>query len=112
MPYFITSKTKAIARGRRPQGRICLNRDHHLARGLVAWYPLGQEIDGHDFHERTKDQAKRDKSRDRYLTAEGFRIFRYTGSEIYNDSGKAIREVANYLVTEARKHLLKENRNS
>lgn len=43
------------------------------------------ECDGHDFHEKTKEQAKHDKERDRYLTSLGLKILRYTGSEIYND---------------------------
>ncbi len=42
------------------------------------------ECDGHDYHERTKKQAARDKSRDRAMQALGLRVFRYTGSEIYN----------------------------
>lgn len=43
------------------------------------------ECDGHDFHERTKEQAAKDRSRDRSATAAGHRIFRFTGSEIYRD---------------------------
>lgn len=43
------------------------------------------ECDGHDFHEKTKEQAKHDKERDRWLTSQGFKILRYTGSEIYNN---------------------------
>jgi very-short-patch-repair endonuclease len=42
------------------------------------------ECDGHDFHERTKEQASRDKGRDRFLTMNGFTVLRFTGSEIYN----------------------------
>jgi very-short-patch-repair endonuclease len=42
------------------------------------------ECDGHDFHERTKEQAARDKRRDReLLAAERVPVMRYTGSEIY-----------------------------
>lgn len=41
------------------------------------------ECDGHDFHERTKEQAQRDKSRDRALVGMGHRLIRFTGSEIY-----------------------------
>lgn len=44
------------------------------------------ECDGHDYHERTKEQAQKDKSRDRELTAAGFPIFRFTGSEIFKDA--------------------------
>lgn len=43
------------------------------------------ECDGHEFHEKTKSQAQRDKSRDRYLTSQGYHVLRYTGSEIYKD---------------------------
>lgn len=43
------------------------------------------ECDGHDFHERTKGQARRDRSRDRDAQAAGFKIFRFTGSEIHKD---------------------------
>lgn len=41
------------------------------------------EMDGHEFHERTKEQAQRDKSRDRSIQALGYRVLRYTGSEIW-----------------------------
>jgi len=43
------------------------------------------ECDGHAFHERTKEQAARDKSRDRDLLLAGFPVMRFTGSEIYAD---------------------------
>src|SRR5205807_7453561 len=51
------------------------------------------EIDGHDFHERTKEQAQRDKSRDRYLNQSGFTVFRFTGSEVFNDLAGKVDEV-------------------
>ena len=44
---------------------------------------LGQvvvECDGHNFHERTKDQASRDRTRDREMTLAGFKVMRFTGS--------------------------------
>lgn len=44
------------------------------------------ECDGHDFHERTKEQAAKDRSRDRRLQDAGYRIHRYTGHEIYKDA--------------------------
>lgn len=43
------------------------------------------ECDGHDFHERTKAQAARDKRRDRDLQGGGHPVLRFTGSEIYKD---------------------------
>ncbi len=41
------------------------------------------ECDGHDFHERTKAQAARDKARDRYLSVRFAKVLRFTGSEIH-----------------------------
>jgi len=52
------------------------------------------EVDGHDFHERTKQQAQRDRSRDRFLTASGWKVLRFTGSEIYRDAKKCAAEVS------------------
>lgn len=48
------------------------------------------ECDGHEFHERTKEQAAKDRSRDRRLQDAGYRIHRYTGSEIYRDPLKCV----------------------
>jgi very-short-patch-repair endonuclease len=53
--------------------------------GLPRWRRLIVECDGHDFHERTKEQSSRDKSRDRALTTLGYEIFRFTGSELWRD---------------------------
>lgn len=43
------------------------------------------ECDGHDFHERTKEQAARDRKRDRDLQGLGINILRFTGSELHRD---------------------------
>lgn len=43
------------------------------------------ECDGHDFHERTKEQAARDRSRDRFLQSCGFKVFRFTGMELHRE---------------------------
>lgn len=56
-----------------------------------AW--IAVECDGHEFHERTKEQAARDKSRDRALAAQGFRTMRFTGSEIYESCFACAAEV-------------------
>lgn len=45
------------------------------------------EADGHDFHERTKEQARKDRSTDRWLQEHGWTVLRFTGSEIYADAG-------------------------
>jgi hypothetical protein len=55
------------------------------------------ECDGHDFHEKTKEQAQRDKSRDRALTALGHRVIRFTGSEIFRNAKKCVSDIEEIL---------------
>ncbi|MDB5612127.1 MAG: hypothetical protein JWP25_9027 [Bradyrhizobium sp.] len=59
----------------------------NMSRRLVV------ECDGHDFHERTKEQAARDRSRDRALQMAGYEIFRFTGSELHRDPKACAMEV-------------------
>ena len=55
--------------------------------------PIAVEMDGHNFHEKTKEQAASDKSRDRALKAAGWTTVRFTGSEIHRDPGERVDEV-------------------
>lgn len=57
------------------------------------------ECDGHEFHDRTKEQAARDKSRDRYLSAEAGKVLRFTGSEIFRDIAACWRDVNKVMET-------------
>lgn len=57
-------------------------------------YRIVIECDGHEFHDRTKEQAERDKSRDRELAALGCTVLRFTGREIWRDAVSCARDVA------------------
>lgn len=43
------------------------------------------EIDGHPYHDRTKEQASRDRLRDRSLLGEGIQVIRFTASDLFRD---------------------------
>ncbi|MBN1255995.1 MAG: DUF559 domain-containing protein [Deltaproteobacteria bacterium] len=43
------------------------------------------EVDGHEFHDRTKHQASRDRKRDRELMFNGYPTIRFTGTDVFND---------------------------
>ncbi len=60
-------------------------------------FSLAVECDGHDFHEKTKVQAARDKQRDRSLKLAGVDIIHFTGSEIVADAKKCALEVMHQL---------------
>lgn len=63
----------------------------HTSQSVVCKFAV--EIDGHNFHEKTQEQATRDKSRDRHLARLGYTVLRYTGSEIYRNPRFAVFEV-------------------
>lgn len=56
------------------------------------------ECDGHDFHAVTKEQADHDRKRDRHMTAAGIHVMRFTGSQIYQDAGKCVRELSSLVM--------------
>ena len=58
------------------------------------------ECDGHDFHEKTKEQAARDKSRERDLQVAGWKVLRFTGSEIWRDHKACARHAAKLVTNE------------
>lgn len=58
------------------------------------------ECDGHDFHDRTPEQAARDKSRDRLLNQYVKAVARFTGREIYRDVDACLRDATNILFRE------------
>ena len=60
------------------------------------------ECDGHDFHERTKQQISNDKKREREIQKlkSEIPIFRFSGSDIWKDVFAVADEILNYLVSE------------
>ena len=58
---------------------------------------LAVECDGHDFHNRTPEQARRDRARDRALALAGLEAFRFTGSEIYRDARACAESAIEYM---------------
>lgn len=57
------------------------------------------ECDGHQHHERTPQQAAHDKRRDRYFQSLGYKVLRFTGSELYQDPTACVYEVLEQLAT-------------
>lgn len=67
----------------------------------VAQAELLIECDGHDFHERSKEQARRDKRRDRELQSDGFKVLHFTGSEIWADPLACAQEALRQIGTDS-----------
>ena len=56
------------------------------------------ECDGHDFHEKTKEQVKKNNQRDRDLQKEDFNVLHFSGSEIYNEWWKCRDDIFDYII--------------
>jgi very-short-patch-repair endonuclease len=84
-PYGPTSVRMIV----RPQAEVDNRRVDFLIHAFDynnnGWRSLIVECDGHDYHERTKEQAARDRSKDRTATLNGRDFLRFTGSEIWRD---------------------------
>lgn len=57
------------------------------------------EIDGHEWHEKTKEQARADKEKDRTYLKKGFIPIRFTGSEVFHNVKRCIDEVFEIIIS-------------
>lgn len=57
------------------------------------------ECDGHEFHERTKEQVVYDNERTRTLQIEGYEVIRFSGTEIWNRPHKCAMEVLRIIIS-------------
>jgi len=56
------------------------------------------ECDGHEFHEKTKEQVMRDRKRERDMMSEGYVVIRFTGSEIVKNPDHCTTQIINIIV--------------
>ncbi len=85
-----------------PQAQIGKYRVDFLIEDLPHKVRAVIECDGHQFHERTKEQARKDRSRDRDLQGEGYLVLRYTGSEIWADPMACVQDIEGQIWSFAR----------
>jgi len=55
-----------------------------------GWPRFALELDGHDFHERTKEQVAHRNQRDRDLQLDGWTVLHYSGSELVRDPAACV----------------------
>lgn len=53
--------------------------------------------DGHTYHERTEEQAQRDKRIDRKLQELGFIVLRYTGKDVNDNANLIVEEIKKWI---------------
>lgn len=92
-PFIGIGERRASQWHLEPQVQVGSYRVDFLLRGQEKIKGIVIECDGHDFHERTKEQAARDRSRDRDLTLSGYRVLRFTGAEIWKSAWTCAEQV-------------------
>lgn len=60
------------------------------------------ECDGHEFHQKTKEQVERDNTRMRNLQKEGYEVVRFSGTEIWHRPYKCANEVLNIILSKCK----------
>lgn len=73
--------------------------DRHYRVDFLVFYDgksVAVELDGHDSH-KTKVQRQRDAERDRWFQARRISTLRWTGSEVYRDPQKCIKDLMDVL---------------
>jgi len=63
----------------------------------ASYGAIAIECDGHDWHDRTKQQAAYDRARDRWMNQNNMRTLRFTGSEIYHYPHRCAQEALDCL---------------
>lgn len=95
-PDEYTVETQPEVGGKHPDFVVSFRGYHGRHEGWLQ-SRVAIECDGHDFHEKTKQQAARDKRRDRELTFLGMPVLRFTGSEIWAGPTACARPVLEHL---------------
>lgn len=60
------------------------------------------ECDGHEFHQKTKEQVEKDNTRTRDLQKAGYEIIRFSGTEIWHRPYKCAKDVLNIILSKCR----------
>jgi len=55
------------------------------------------ECDSQQFHDRTEKERRYEKLRDRYLQSKGYKVFRFTGSEIVKNPLEVAKEIISFV---------------
>lgn len=71
------------------------NEFHDIARQCFPLIAI--ELDGHEFHERTKAQVAERNQRDRDLMSVGWKVFHFSGSEFHRDPQGCVEAIWEYV---------------
>lgn len=66
--------------------------DFIIENDFISFFKFAIEIDGHEWHEKTKEQAANDRRKDRAYLKNRVLPIRFTGTEVFHDSITCIKD--------------------
>lgn len=91
-----------------PQREICIENKKYIvdfefeADEYVNQFNTNKKIiiecDGHQFHQKTKEQVTKDNKREYDLKMAGYQVLRFSGSQIYNEPFKCAEDTYNFII--------------
>lgn len=76
-----------------PQHEVVADGVHYRLDFAVPKHKIAIEMDGHNFHERTREQVTQRNERDRRLQSDGWQVLHYSGTELLQSPAQVVRDV-------------------
>lgn len=99
LTLYIGSQTEIKCKnGKKYRADFTIVYDDILNKTLKEDFALVIECDGYEFHQKTKEQVKKDNEREYNLKIEGYDVLRFSGTQIYQDPMKCANDIINYIL--------------
>lgn len=101
---FLSSQKEIICNNKTYYADFCYDADDYLSQLNFkeklknSNFKLIIECDGHDFHEKTKEQVKKDNERQLDLKMAGYDVLRFSGTQIYNEPLNCAKNTYDYII--------------
>lgn len=95
--FYLTSQKRISANGHKYCADFYFDTDELPNVVYEHELKLVVECDGHDFHEKTKEQVEKTNQRNFDLQKEGYEILHFSGSQIYQNPIKCASAVFEYI---------------
>lgn len=83
-----------------PQWEVSASGHNYRLDFAIPSKMIAFELDGHEFH-KTKEQRTNDTRRERNLQKEGWKVIRFTGTEIHQNLDKCISDACQLIISES-----------
>lgn len=98
---YIEPQYEIIANGKNYRSDFCFDTQNGFDEEYryENEYKLIIECDGHNFHEKTKEQVKYNNERDFNLKQAGYDVLHFSGSQIYNEPFPCANKTIDYILS-------------